>query len=391
MNILFAHDHKLRFIDGKYYTQGGLADNVTKRYTDWFGHMTLLCRAISKQSYDKNLFEITNPNVYVKALHSNRLFFKLEDKKHIEQAVINSDAVIIRVPSFISIETYKYAKKYCKPIFAEVVACPWDSYWNHGIKGKFVAPYMVKMLKNIVKGCDYVLYVTNEFLQQRYPTKAIQIGCSDVELNIIDNNILNKRLDKIKEYDCKNFVIGTLASVDTRYKGQQFVIQAISILKKKGITVKYKLGGGGSQDYLKRVAEKFGVGELVEFEGVISHSDVFKWVDALDLYIQPSLQEGLPRALIEVMSRACPAVGFITGGIPELINEDCLIRRKDVRGIASLLEKIDTNFLTRNAQKNYTKSRRYQKERLDSERTCFYSQFKTFVENKIYDTHGKNS
>ena len=112
MNILFAHDHKLRYINGKYYTLGGLSDKITKRYTDLFGYMTILCRAIPRQIYDKQIFEIGNPNVKINALHSSSLFFNFPDKKNIEQAVYNSDAVIIRIPSFISIEVYKYAKKH---------------------------------------------------------------------------------------------------------------------------------------------------------------------------------------------------------------------------------------------------------------------------------------
>ena len=388
MNILFAHDHKLRYINGKYYTLGGLSDKITKRYTDLFGYMTILCRAIPRQIYDKQIFEIGNPNVKINALHSSSLFFNLSDKKNIEQAVYNSDAVIIRIPSFISIEVYKYAKKHNKPILAEVVACPWDSYWNHGIKGKIIAPYMVIMLKKIVANADYVLYVTNEFLQHRYPTQSIQIGCSDVELNILNEDILKTRIEKINEFK-GNLIIGTLAAVDTKYKGQQYVIKAISILKKKGFIVKYKLAGGGNQEFLKKLAKKYDVSELVEFDGVIAHNDVFKWIDTLDLYIQPSLQEGLPRALIEVMSRACPAVGFVTGGIPELINKDCLIQRKNVKAIASLLEKIDSDFLAQKAYENYIKSKEYQKETLDIKREIFYNQFKFFSDLKkhTYENH----
>lgn len=380
MNVLFAHDHKLRYIDGKYYTLGGLANKVTQRYTDWFGCMILLCRAIPKQKYDKQVFEIQTPNVRVKALHSDKLLFSSENRKHIERVVIECDAVILRVPSFIAIEAYKYAKKHNKPILTEVVACPWDSYWNHGIKGKIVAPYMVYALKKIVKNSNFVLYVTNEFLQNRYPTRAIQTGCSDVELNAFNENILNQRLDKIRN-NKGQLVIGTLAAVDTWYKGQQYVIRAISILKKKGILVKYKLAGGGDQSFLKSIAEKYKVSELVEFDGVLSHDDVFKWVDTIDLYIQPSLQEGLPRAMVEVMSRACPVVGFITGGIPELIDNDCLIKRKDVKGIVSTLERINSKFLAEKAQINYNKSIRYEKGNLDNKRNDFYTQFKAYSED----------
>ena len=64
---------------------------------------------------------------------------------------------------------------------------------------------------------------------------------------------------------------------------------------------------------------------------------MFEWLDDMDLYIQPSLQEGLPRAVVEAMSRGLPALGAHTGGIPELLGEDCIFPRKGVDAIAELL------------------------------------------------------
>ena len=51
---------------------------------------------------------------------------------------------------------------------------------------------------------------------------------------------------------------------------------------------------------------------------------IFEFLDSLDLYLQFSRGgEGLPRALVEGMSRGCPAIGSTVGGIPELLTE-CL-------------------------------------------------------------------
>ena len=64
----------------------------------------------------------------------------------------------------------------------EVVGCPWDAYWNYSLKGKIVAPFATYMMKRRVKSAPFVLYVTNKFLQKRYPTKGKKINCSNVEL-----------------------------------------------------------------------------------------------------------------------------------------------------------------------------------------------------------------
>lgn len=69
-----------------------------------------------------------------------------------------------------------------------------------------------------------------------------------------------------------------------------------------------------------------GVADRVVFKGQMKHQQVLEWIDSLDIYIQPSMQEGLPRALIEAMSRACPAIGSSTGGIPELLPSDAILK-----------------------------------------------------------------
>ena len=92
-------------------------------------------------------------------------------------------------------------------------------------------------MKNSIKGANYVVYVTSEFLQKRYPTQGKNINCSNVSLTEFNNAILEQRLSKIKKIkNGSKIVIGTAAAVNVRYKGQQFIIQALGRLKEKGYT-----------------------------------------------------------------------------------------------------------------------------------------------------------
>ena len=228
------------------------------------------------------------------------------------------------MPSTIGFLAIDYAKKYKKPYLVEVVACPWDAFWNHSFKGKLFAPYMYYSTKRRVRNAKYVVYVTNEFLQKGYPTNGQNTNCSNVALMEFDNNVLGKRLDKIKSMqEASKIIIGTTAAVNVRHKGQQYVIKALGKLKKQGIAnYEYQLIGGGNQSYLKTIAEKYDVLEQVKFLGPVPHNEVFDWLDTIDIYVQPSRQEGLPRALIEAMSRGLPAFGANTAGIPELIEDE---------------------------------------------------------------------
>ena len=74
-----------------------------------------------------------------------------------------------------------------KPVLLELVACPFDSLWNKSVLWKLLAvPYYLST-KYITKESDYVVYVTDKFLQSRYPSEGKQINCSDVELKKLEN------------------------------------------------------------------------------------------------------------------------------------------------------------------------------------------------------------
>ena len=91
----------------------------------------------------------------------------------------------------------------------------------------------------------------------------------------------------------------------------------------------------------KYYQKNFGVENQVFFDGTLPGGQpVYDWLDDLDLYLIPSLQEGLPRALVEAMSRGCPAIGAKTGGIPELLGKDCIYGRKNYKKLAKKIKMI---------------------------------------------------
>ena len=102
---------------------------------------------------------------------------------------------------------------------------------------------------------------------------------------------------------------------------------------------------------------------------------MFAWLDEMDLYIQPSLQEGLPRAVVEAMSRGLPALGAHTGGIPELLGDDCIFPRKDVEAIEKLLEDLQPEEMLSMAERNFEHAKQFQKDLLEERRNAFYAQF----------------
>lgn len=293
-------------------------------------------------------------------------------KRQIEKVAL----VVGYLPSLNAEVAALYAHKLNKRFLGFMVACTWDGLLNQDFKRKIAAPYRYKLNRYVMKHADYALYVTHNFLQQRYPASAAKsLGLSDVVLNKTDESVLAKRLAKISNSTPDtNYIIATTAALNLRYKGQHIVLHALQKLKEKGFTnYKYYLIGGGNDRHLKKVALQLGISDRVEFLGKVTHKDVFKILDEIDIYIQPSLVEGMPRSVLEAMSRALPCIGTNTGDIPELLDQDFIVNKKSADEIVEkLLALTDRQIMTHQAERNFMKAQKYECEKLDHQREIFY-------------------
>ena len=239
-----------------------------------------------------------------------------------------------------------------------------------------MAPFAYLWLKRVQQRAQYSIYVTSEFLQNRYPTCGQQINCSNVELNTYQIDLATRYTTILSG---RRFRIATVAAVDVKYKGQQYIIKALKKLRDKGIEFEYYIVGSGNPSYLKRLTKKYQVEDLVFFTGPIKHSEIFQFLDDIDIYAQPSKQEGLPRAVIEAMSRGCLCIGSKIAGIPELIEPEFLFRAGNISQIVDILKNIDNNVLKEQARKNVIKAQQYSKSVLDERRSSFLNEFKNDI------------
>ena len=263
MNILFCHDGPINCDkNGRYYSIA-FNDNLLNRYSAIFenvGIVTRVNRSKALPAYTENHKLTTDkyrvveyPNfLTLRGVFAN----KRKSTKKLEEEISKCDALIIRLPSFLGSKCIKIAKKYNKPYLIELVGCPWDSLRNHGLTGKMLALYMFLTTKRQVRKASNVLYVTNEFLQRRYPTKGKQVCCSDVELQ--HSNQENPCQKSVISGNEKKLIIGTLGVIDVKYKGQSTVIRAIKKMRKLGYDIEYQIVGPGDKSYLENCAKKLG-------------------------------------------------------------------------------------------------------------------------------------
>lgn len=390
MKATFFHDVPLFYKEKEVYSIG-FGYEVWQRYLKVFDYLVVVARSSGTKNFDTTkLKKSSGDNVsFVKVpnFKSIRTLYKyFAARKIIEEEVKKAEAIIVRNSTIGNIAV-KYAIKYQKPYAYEIVGCPWGALWNYGnIQGKILAPFAYLRTKKIAKNSKFTLYVTEQFLQKRYPTKGYSKGCSDVFLPIIEEKVLINRIEKIKKMDLdKKIKIGMIGALTSQYKGFDLAIKSIKELNNKYNNIELHILGGGDASKWRKLAKKEKILDKVFFDGTLpSGYPVFEWIDNIDIFIQPSKQEGLPRALLEAMSRGCPAVGSKTGGIPELLDERFIHKKGNYKDLTKKIIFLISNkeLMIEQAKKNFETSKNYSKDVLDEKRTGFWKEFRKYVESE---------
>ena len=380
--IVFPLDQRfLRGPDGVRYSDRGVLP--WERYLAFAEAITVVSRPSSEVQSTENLSVASHPQVsFLEVPNLSHPLERLRNYRTVErtvrEALEGADALVARLPGETASIAVRQAEKMGIPHAVEVVACTWDALWNYGNwQGKAWAPYSWWRTRRLVRRAPFVLYVTSEFLQRRYPSAGRTAAVSDVEVPQLDPAVLERRLARIASSP-RPFVIGTIGALYVRYKGFETAFAAIASVRERLPPVELRILGAGDPGLWRDAIARAGLEDVVVFSGTRRPgAEVAHWLDEIDLYIQPSFQEGLPRAVVEALARACPVIGSTAGGIPELVAEDAVHAPGDVDALARLLADHvpDRAWHERDARRSFELARRYEAPVLDAARAAFYEEF----------------
>lgn len=208
----------------------------------------------------------------------------------------------------------------------------------------FVKKYLMIMLYRFIlkKVCrDSQVLVLSNYLRKR----AESYGARNVK--VIPIYGVNMKLFKRKRSDVlrrklelSNFKVILVVCRLSSEKGLKYLIDAFEIVKKDQDNVKLIFAGKGPlrSDLEDYVAFK-GLNDII-FLGHIPYSELPWYYSLADIFVLPSLKEGLGLSIAEAMSCRVPIVASDTGGIPDLIlNEKTgiLVSSADSYGLAKAI------------------------------------------------------
>ena len=78
------------------------------------------------------------------------------------------------------------------------------------------------------------------------------------------------------------------------------------------------IGEGPSGNLIRGLINKYNLDNWVTMKGLVRHEKIPEYLEKADLYIQPSISEGMPKSVLEAMSMELPIVMTKVGGMREL-------------------------------------------------------------------------
>jgi glycosyltransferase involved in cell wall biosynthesis len=385
--LLFCHD--------TYYTKNTNGDILAygnfpyrlweERYLPHFNALTIIGRKQNSNKINAAGCDISSGKNVAHILLDNinapfkRIMNHKQTYKRITAEVANADGVIIRGPAEFGMIAAKAARKLEKPYAIEMSGCAFDHTWHHGsLIGKIYAPIKYLRARHMVKHAAQVIYVTEEFLQKRYPTNGIIAAASNVEIIETSTAILTARINRINN-PTNTLQIGLIGNYGNTLKGIDVAIKALSAVKKRNYAFKLHILGSGNPAKWDKLIKRNDLSDDIMFHDHRPAGEpVLEWLDTLDLYIQPSRHEGLPRALIEAMSRALPCLASNAGGSAELLPLEYIHHAGNHKELTRHLQSIwhDKNRQTAAAQGNFSRAQKYTKKHLDPIRAEFLKKFR---------------
>ncbi|MDA3005347.1 MAG: glycosyltransferase family 4 protein [Actinomycetota bacterium] len=128
-------------------------------------------------------------------------------------------------------------------------------------------------------------------------------------------------------------------------KGVDTLIEAMGILAARaaGAPRLVMAGIGGMREPLEQRAAQLDVADRITWLGKVPHDDVGWVMSAGDVFVLPSLSEGLPTVVCEAMACGLPVVATAVDGTPEIVDDPAtglLVQPHDAGGLAAALARM---------------------------------------------------
>lgn len=132
----------------------------------------------------------------------------------------------------------------------------------------------------------------------------------------VDMMICRKKLDLPTDVE----IILNVGNLYSEVKGHEYLIRAMpKVVNQKKNALCIIIGEGKLQEDLEKLIDELGMKDHIKLLGGKNHDEIPFWINACNLFVLPSLNEGNPTVMFECLGCGTPFIGTKVGGIPEII------------------------------------------------------------------------
>lgn len=204
------------------------------------------------------------------------------------------------------------------------------------------------LIKKIFKKANYIQAISRHlahFSKEMGAKCLVEVVPNGVDVRIFekaltmpdeDKEALRKKLG-IKENEKVIITVSRLVSKNA----VNDLIDAVNTLKLQGINFKLLiLGTGYLEKKLRLQVMSYKLQDDVLFLGLIPPAEVPKYLAVADVFVRPSISEGLGNVFLEAMAAGVPIIGTPVGGIPDFLTHEKTGLFCEPRNSESISEKI---------------------------------------------------
>ncbi len=383
MRVLVTTDHRFDGTpDGAIWTQTMFTPSYWSRYLEVFDQVKVAARVRPVAQASPDWVQVNTGAISVEPLpYYLGPWEYFQRQRQVRAAARDAfkvgDAVLFysAFPTALAIE--KRLRPLGYPYGIYVIANPYDVFSPGAVRSwtrpffRWLAP---RQLRSFCQRASAAAYITEAALQQQYPPSPTAFTTHYSMAELPDPVFVQQPRTAVANQ--RAWTLITVGAMSQLYKAQDILIEAIALCVGQGLDLKLVLvGDGGYRPMLEGQAARLGIGDRCHFLGQLTTGPaVRQQLDQADLFVLPSRQEGLPRAMLEAMARGLPCLGSIVGGMPELLPSEDLVPPADALALATKIQEMvtDPDRLSQMSARNLTRAHDFQEDRIQGRRTAFY-------------------
>lgn len=316
-SLLVISNHYLTFVKDQFET---MSEN--------FGNIDVLVRFHRYYSlFPEKLIDVTNKPLNINCIKSPIIYiptdpgYRALGEKHfkiVDQIIKKNNLKFDLIHSHFTWSSgyvgAKLKEKYGVPFV--VTAHGYDIY-----ELPFKDDEWKSKIEYVLNAADAIITVSNSNLEC---IKKLDVK---TPVTVIPNGYREDLFYPLDPYECRRslglpsdkkiiLTVGNLEEV----KGHIYLVKAMDyVVKTRKDVICYIVGGGKLENKLKTQLKFAGLQDYIKLVGGRPHDEIPLWMNACDIFVLPSLNEGNPTVMFECLGCGKPFVGTKVGGIPEII------------------------------------------------------------------------